>query len=201
MNEKIKVLHEHDYTEPDEIESMLAQMEEYKPPFKASIDQHIQWVEFCRALNDFVLGGDFNTGDEVWLNNCVFTAGTLDDIVRIFGKKPEVQNWQCPEPPCLICVNPEGNCDHGIPVVVEDGRVKTMSDHLLELYAQEQAGTDTMLDEILRDLQASLDGEMEMVDTIKTIVDQLELWSSGRQARDTWGRGWEKTYAEQNPKE
>ena len=36
---------------------------------------------------------------------------------------------------------------------------------LIELYAQEQAGTDDMLD---------------------GIREQQELWSGGRQARDTW---------------
>lgn len=58
--------------------------------------------------------------------------------------------------------------------------------HLLGLYAQEQAGTDTMLEAILEDLQSFQNGTAGD-DLISEIIEELERWSGGRQARDTWG--------------
>lgn len=67
---------------------------------------------------------------------------------------------------------------------------KTYYEHLLELYAQEQAHTDDRLEKILSDLQAFVNGDME-ISVIDDIIEELEIWSAGRQARDTWGDAWE----------
>jgi hypothetical protein len=59
--------------------------------------------------------------------------------------------------------------------------------HLVELYAQEQAGTDTMIEGIQETIQAYIDNRATG-NELKEILDELDSWSSGRQARETWGK-------------
>ena len=58
-------------------------------------------------------------------------------------------------------------------------------EHLLELYAQEQANRDMLLDSILL-MVNDLIGDIMKVENLYDIVGVLEQEQSSRQARDTW---------------
>lgn len=70
--------------------------------------------------------------------------------------------------------------------IVQTFEEKQRAERLLELYAQEQARTDEILERLLDDLRFMRDGHMDFEQNVDDIIDQLETWSAGRQVRDTW---------------
>ena len=89
------------YESDDDMEAILDATEQYPHPSpSASLEDKVRWVEFCKAIRE----DDFSVGDSFWLGDWKF------EVVD-----PGADDWECPDPPCLICVNPDDKCEYGVP--------------------------------------------------------------------------------------